>query len=334
MEWHDSNGEVIFQMFGIGASASRDRIQRIKILTLQLLVGDKGKDCTSIAELLSNLPRALGVTGIGFGLTQDQSGRISGPLSIRIYVGDNDTTELRKLIPSLIEGVPTTFVQVGTLKALGSSCLHVQGGAGIRLPNVATGTLGCLMSRRFFSNQRFALSNNHVLADVNTARCGQPIEAFDDESTSWKTIGELSDIALLSDKSVNYIDAALVKLERNSAVGPEILSIGRVRNPPTPPTPFQSVRKHGHRTGHTAGVVVDISAAFVVPYKGGFEAPFDQQIGILGVNGQFSDNEDSGSLVVDAVSLKPLGLLFASNPPVTFSNPIGLVCNHFRMGVV
>jgi hypothetical protein len=41
-----------------------------------------------------------------------------------------------------------------------------------------------------------------------------------------------------------------------------------------------------------------------------------------GAGGIFSDKGDSGSLVLDALSLQPIGLFFADNGPVSYCNKI------------
>ena len=60
-----------------------------------------------------------------------------------------------------------------------------------------------------------------------------------------------------------------------------------------------------------------------------------QQLAVSGVGGQFSSGGDSGSLVVDAVTRHPVGLLFAGGGlGTTFVNPIGPVLDRFGVEIV
>jgi hypothetical protein len=95
-----------------------------------------------------------------------------------------------------------------------------------------------------------------------------------------------------------------------------------------PATLYQSVRKHGRTTGHTLGVVMDVAADFTMNY-GVQTADFEDQIAIVGAGGAFSQPGDSGALVVDGVSRRPVGLLFCGGGNTTFANPIDLVLQRF-----
>ena len=48
----------------------------------------------------------------------------------------------------------------------------------------------------------------------------------------------------------------------------------------------------------------------------------------------FSRGGDSGSLIVDAVTLEPVALLFAGGDSLTFANPIDLVLQHYGITIV
>ena len=77
------------------------------------------------------------------------------------------------------------------------------------------------------------------------------------------------------------------------------------------------VMKTGRTTGHTIGRIVDVAADTNVPYKdkqgNEFIATFTNQILIVGARGTFSTNGDSGSLIVDGVTKRATGLLFAGS---------------------
>jgi hypothetical protein len=105
--------------------------------------------------------------------------------------------------------------------------------------------------------------------------------------------------------------------------------IGLVNPTTMPATLYQSVRKHGRTTGHTLGVIMNISADFTMNY-GTQPADFEDQIAIVGAGGSFSLPGDSGALGVDGVSRRPVGLLFCGGGNVTYANPIDLVLQRFE----
>ena len=79
------------------------------------------------------------------------------------------------------------------------------------------------------------------------------------------------------------------------------------------------------------GVIVDLAADVWVNY-GVRQAWFVDQLAVVGIITSplgFSQGGDSGSLVVDAVSRSPVGLLFAGGGSTTFANPVDLVLTHF-----
>ena len=114
---------------------------------------------------------------------------------------------------------------------------------------------------------------------------------------------------------------------------PSITVIGAVTPPTMHAAIFQSVRKHGRTTLHTVGVVMDVAADIKVRY-GNRIAAFEDQIAIEGVGGNFSQGGDSGSLIVDAVSRSPVGLLFAGGGGTTFANWIDPVLARFNAEIV
>lgn len=100
-----------------------------------------------------------------------------------------------------------------------------------------------------------------------------------------------------------------------------------------PASEFQSVRKQGRTTHHTVGIITDLSADIRVRY-GAEIALFENQISISGINGPFSAGGDSGSLIVDAVSCRPVALLFAGGGNITFASPIQGVLDRFDVDII
>jgi hypothetical protein len=93
------------------------------------------------------------------------------------------------------------------------------------------------------------------------------------------------------------------------------------------------VEKTGRTTGYTTGTVDDISADVKVQYDIG-TLTFSGQIIIVGGNTSFSDAGDSGSLIVEQNSKRPVGLLFGGSNVYTIANHIEDVMNQLGVTIV
>jgi hypothetical protein len=196
------------------------------------------------------------------------------------------------------------------------------------------------------------LSNNHVVAGVNTAQKGaavvlQPGE-IDGGSDPKDKIGHLYDFYPIDlNGGENEIDAALVELRSH----PEIKRRRRiiVSNQGTPAQRFQSlsrserraqpgmvVRKSGRTTGHTMGTVDLVDVSIVINFPGHGRANFVNQFRVTDADGTFSAAGDSGSLVTTQ-GFQPLGLLFAGttggNQAFTFCNDIRTVLDALKIKI-
>ena len=287
-------------------------------------------------ELTEVAPAESNILGIGYGIPEDAMASGSAKPVVRVYVRKKRPRRelsLSEIVPATVDGTRTDVIEVGDVRAYrpvfcGVSCGHHL---------ITAGTLGCLVRAAGAADAaRYILSNNHVLADSNNATPGDdilepgPIDGGDPAMP----IAELTRFKPIRFGGPgNFMDAAIAELLDPNDVRPDILQIGRVASPTAPAQIYQSVRKHGRTTRHTLGVVVDISADINVGY-GNQAARFDDQIGIIGVQGPFSQGGDSGSMIVDAVSLQPVALLFAGSDVQTFGNPIDLVLDEFQVEIV
>ncbi len=137
----------------------------------------------------------------------------------------------------------------------------------------------------------------------------------------------------------NSIDAAIARVDdtNQTLVRSEIIDIGTPSSTPCPVSLGQIIRKSGPTTGHTVGVVEDISADLSVDY-GDQSTWFENQIVVKGVapdSPRFSDSGDSGSLLVDKQTLEPVALLFAGNEfGITVANPIDSVLDYYGVTIV
>lgn len=283
------------------------------------------------AELRAWWPRT--VLGIGFGAKTVDGRIVDGQLAVRVYVrAKRPRQELSptEVVPPSVNGFPTDVISLGDLKAQTRPTLC---GVSIGHPDVTAGTLGCLVRR---DASPYILSNNHVLANCNQAGEGDPIlePALMDGGDPDHPIARLAEFEPLRfGGPVNRFDAAIALLLEPGSVYPEIESIGKVASPVMEPLLYQSVRKRGRTTLHTVGAILDISADVRVRYGKEF-AFFEDQIAISGVGGAFSDSGDSGALVVDAVTRRPVALLFGGGQNTTLASPIQPVLDRFGVEIV
>ncbi len=273
------------------------------------------------------------VLGLGFGARQSDDEMNEPTLSVRVYVRcklPKAALDSKEVIPSEVNGKPTDVIAVGDVRAFARPA---QGGASIGHERVTAGTLGCLVRKRN-DNQLYILSNNHVLADCNNGAAGDAVIEPGKIDGGTNPIASLDDfVPLKFDESINYIDAAIARVLVESEVRSTIRTIGVLNPDPMPASVFQSVRKSGRTTLHTVGVVKDIAADIRIRYEGQ-NAMFEDLISIQGLNGSFSDSGDSGSLVVDAVTRRPVALLVGGGTGATFACPIQPVLEHFGVEVV
>ncbi|NUQ00467.1 MAG: hypothetical protein HUU35_11500 [Armatimonadetes bacterium] len=277
---------------------------------------------------VQSIPLGSTIVGLGYGARED--GSAAAP-ALRVYVRTKlreDDIPDEEFVPREVNGTATDVIPVGEITA---HARPVPCGVSVGHPNVGAGTLGCLVAR---GQQRFILSNNHVLADSNNGSLGDDIlEPGRLDSPTPTPIARLTEFQALDWRRTNSIDAAIAELLEAGDVDPRIKGLGAIQAPPAPAILHQSVQKHGRTTGLTTGLVQDLSASIRVRY-GARQAVFDNQIAVHGVRGVFSQPGDSGSLVVDAVSHRAVALLFAGGGNVTFCNPIGLVLNRFSTSIL
>ena len=282
---------------------------------------------------LSGIPLHSNIVGVGYGL------KISGnttvdDLSVRVYVRSKlpkSQIPNDEQVPEEINGKITDVIPVYDLSAFARP---VECGTSVGHFKITAGTLGCLVEKVGGSGDIFVLSNNHVLANSNEASLGDDI--FEPGSVDGGTtaIAKLTDFEPIQlDDKVNFMDAAIAKVINKAEVKSSILTIGEVQQSPMSPALYQSVRKHGRTTGHTVGIIMDIAADVRVRF-GQKLANFEDQIAIQGANGLFSQGGDSGSLIVDAMTKRPVALLFAGGGNQTFACPIDRVLSRFDIDIL
>jgi hypothetical protein len=273
------------------------------------------------------------ILGLGYGAREKGTGYHSGAFAVRVYVRSKlPLSELRSddVIPSDLNGTATDVIPVGDLAAQARPAF---GGSSVGHIAVNAGTLGCVVTKRLPGAGRFILSNNHILANANDGRIGDTIVEPGPLDGGTELIARLHDFeALRFDGLPNAMDAAIAELAGPEQAKAEVRSIGEIPTNPLTPSVYQSVRKSGRTTQHTVGVVMHISADVSLRY-GNRIAAFEDLIAIQGLGDPFSDRGDSGSLVVDGVTRRPVGLLIGGSAKATFACPIQLVLDRFGVDI-
>lgn len=221
---------------------------------------------------------------------------------------------------------------VGPIAQLRGRCRPLRMGASVAHLATTAGTAG-LFVQRPGGPTSLLMSNNHVLANVNKARIGDPIlQPARSDSGNAKTdlIGTLYQFMPLQRDGINLADCALCELQSDipvdSAGLPDGVRLEGVASVPPDELLGADVGKTGRSTGTTRGTVSAVNMRPRVWY-GRKRLEFAGQFEVEGVGGApFSGLGDSGSLVyqVSGGSARGLGLLFAGGgaADVTYASPL------------
>lgn len=207
-------------------------------------------------------------------------------------------------------------------------------------PGITAGTIGARVTD---GSRVFALSNNHVFANNNDGRPGDPLlqpgvaDGGVDPDDRLATLYDFEPIDFCRGLvcPANRIDAAIAETTPDdlSTATPDE-GYGVPRSWTREAELGMSVQKYGRTTGYTQGRVSGINATIDVNYRTG-TARFEGQVVVSG-NG-FSAGGDSGSLIVSKGMLmqdrRPVGLLFAGSANSTIANPIDDVLDRFGVRV-
>ena len=280
--------------------------------------------------------------GVGVG-PKEQGGRVLKERpAVKFFVRrkQRDVSPEKEL---KIDGEVTDVVQMAPLRARGQFVQRVRPGVGgcsgcvVVHDMTYTGTLGLGM-RGYgrHADRTFILSNNHVLANENRARIGDPViqpGSLDGGTAPEDAIGELFDFVPLrfhdwtsnSSPPVNKVDAACALVTRFGDFTREIFWVGypqgwhdRDSVEKAVASWESKVQKTGRTTGYTQGEITAVNYDGWVSYDSG-SAYFEDQMLIS--PGSFSDAGDSGSCIVD-MHERIVGLLFAGGATHTIANYI------------
>ena len=204
-----------------------------------------------------------------------------------------------------------------------------------------SGTLGALVADT--NNTQFILSNNHILADSDTAAPGDDISQPGLVDVGCvPTVANSNIVANFSTTKqlgTANIDAALAQVVSGAVKSSgDILEVGAPSSTEASPEVGMAVAKSGRTTGLTCATIGSVSTNVRVQYQRGcgkgkkFTISYLNQVLVHGT--AFSAAGDSGSLIVTQASAQPVGLLFAGSSTTTIANPISDVTSAFGVTVV
>jgi S1-C subfamily serine protease len=249
-----------------------------------------------------------------------------------LLAGHDGIDSLEGQDPATLQDVATIEGQDAGALALKWRVRPVEGGYSVGHYRITAGTYATAVYDRSaypgVPARYYVLSNNHVLANSNNARVGDPIlqpGPYDGGTYPQDVIARLSrwvPIHFLPSTTRNYVDAAIAEgpfqfLDR------EIYWVGYVKGFRNNwPAINETLQKTGRTTNWTTGQVTAINATVNVGYGGGKVARFHGQI----VTRRMGGPGDSGSLVLD-LNENAIGLLFAGSSTHTIINHIVFVQN-------
>lgn len=287
------------------------------------------------------------VVGVGIG-EKEIDGVPTGQLAVKVLVKEKrpeNRVSSEALVPQTVDGVPTDVEQTGEIYAFRFTARRRPAPGGVSIGNcnlIMAGTLGCLVTR---NSQLFILSNNHVMALVNTSPLNAGIPQpgrLDGGVCPQDIIARLTQFVPINFAAGadNLVDAAIARTSP-ALVDRRILRPGGVLQAIAPGTAVPAlgmrVQKSGRTTQYRRGAIDLVNTTVNVNYAPlGGVARFVRQFRVRGAGSIFSDRGDSGSLVTTFPQNQPVGLLFAGNAAnnVTFCNPIRAVLAAFGVTIV
>jgi hypothetical protein len=202
-------------------------------------------------------------------------------------------------------------------------------GTSVAHPDVTAGTLGALVADA--AGRVLLLSNNHVLADTDRARVGDPVLSpgpADGGRPDVDRVATLTAFERLVPEG-NLLDLAVAAVDDPALVGGNTVPEGVLSGVVEEVLDGVAVAKTGRTTGHTTGTVTAVELDGVtVDYGRGQLLSFDDCLEVEGDGRAFSDGGDSGSVVYSRDGLQAIGLLFAGSTTggsggtgLTYCNP-------------
>lgn len=204
------------------------------------------------------------------------------------------------------------------------------------------GTLGCRV-KHLETGATYALSNYHVYSfDGVFTPGGVVLQPGTLDSQGSITDGSDYLGNAVAAAPITFSTSASNKVDGAIATCGDLLGVATLPDGYGVPSTTTSsaaigayVEKYGRTTGYTLGTISQINVIVTVQYDEGL-ARFVGQFSIIKRTKRspnFSDNGDSGSLIVASGSNSPVGLLFAGSTNSTIANPINEVLGAFNVRI-
>lgn len=287
------------------------------------------------ASSLRNLARTKNIVALGIAEKVSRE-RGTGVLALTFYVKKKvPLSELMadEAIPATIPSVLTGIIAVPTdVVVLGDIVLQtnftrtpIQAGNSISHSNATAGTLGAVVTK---GKKYFALSNSHVLAKNGAAQKGDSVVypgKSDGGNDPADQLGKLTDFVpfITGAEYLNKTDCAIAEIlpERHPEIVAEIMGKGLPKGTIKPKRGMK-VFKVGRTSNYTEAEIKDADLQVSVPYGGDLgDIRFINQV----LCTQFTEQGDSGALVIDKESGKAVGLHFCGGSRGSIFNPINFV---------
>jgi hypothetical protein len=309
---------------------------------------------------LLSLPNVVGYSAIPHKRLRD--GKETEEFVFRVYVNrkvPKSVLRVESLVPEMIEGVPTDVYEVGEIRAYQNSQRMRPCPPGYSIGHylITAGTFGCVVKDKQ-GGKSCILSNNHVLANENLGKIGDPIlqpGPYDGGVNPADVIATLTRFvkvelgttgctlskfacwilngiaALVGAKTrfqakvsqvANVVDCAIATPINDVDIITQIKGIGTPKGIEEAAVGMK-VHKCGRTTDLTNLIVQDTAYAGYVGYSNG-TAYFEDQVMMVGDGMTGSAGGDSGSIMLDRANENIVALLFAGSDSqnVTIGNKI------------
>jgi hypothetical protein len=284
------------------------------------------------AQSMRRIVRTKNIVAVGIS-EKVSGGKPLGELALTFYV--EHKVPLKDLkeemaVPGTVpdplsgpEAIPTDVKVIGKMRPeLNATRSRFQPGNSIAHIDATAGTLGAVVKK---GDDFHILSNSHVLALGGLARKGDAVVypgPADGGAMAADLVAKLTGFKkfVMGDGFNNRVDCAIAKptAERLGDLMSEIKGLG-LPSGTIKPVRGMKVTKVGRTTGKTSGEIQDVHFRFTLDYEG--------EIGEVGFLDQvlctrYTDDGDSGSLVIDKATGRAVGLHFAGANGGSVFSPI------------
>ena len=272
-------------------------------------------------KFLTNMQNVIGV-GLGYKNINDFN-TLEPCLHVLVENKINSNfLSKNNIVPKSYMGIKTDVIQVGKLDLLKGEAITfklrpLEGGGGISVADhKSAGTIGYFVTKgMLFSKKYYILSNNHVLAGLNSIPIGtpiiQPIDVFGGKIEN-DMVALLKDFVPVkfingSNEPENYVDCAIAQVTSKSIICNRILGDCIVKGINKPKL-GENVRKTGFVTGTTKGSIITTGVTKYVTVSPTKKVLFKNQI----LAKLKSNGGDSGSAIVNENN-EIVGLVMSGN---------------------